>query len=208
MASGDYVDVALKYAKGVASGKIVACKWVKLACQRHLDDLKRKNWEYAFDRWHGNDICDFVEKLPHIEGVWDTPTLTLEPPQIFILVSVFGWRRKADGHRRFSYVYIEMARKGAKSTLTAGIALYCLCCEDEPGPQIIIGATTGEQAGKVFNPAKKMVEKTPDLREAFGLKPWAKSVTCAMNNRSRQGLPVQEIRLRSLQSPVRSVHVD
>lgn len=188
MASGnrrkprDFVDVANFYAEDVVSGAIVACKWVKLACQRHLDDLKRNDWPYVFDRWHGNDVCDFIEKLPHIEGVWETPTIQLEPPQVFILVCIFGWRRKEDDGRRFSYVYIEMARKGAKSTLTAGVSLYCLCCENEPGPQIIVGATTGEQAGKVFQPAKKMVEKTAALREAFGLQAWAKSVTCAMND--------------------------
>lgn len=181
MAVADYVDVAEKYAKDVCSGRIAACKWVRLACKRHLDDLKRKGWAYRFDRWHGNDVCDFIEKLPHTEGIWDTPTIKLEPPQVFILVVVFGWRRKADGKRRFSYVYIEMARKGAKSTLTAGVSLYCLCCENEVGPQVIIGATTGEQAGKVFNPAKRMVDKTGDLRDAFGVQSWARSITCAAN---------------------------
>ena len=132
------------------SGKITACKWVKLACRRHLKDRRRtgRDWPYHFDRWHADDVCDFIEKLPHIEGAWDTPGIWLEDPQIFILAVVFGWR-KADGRRRFTTVYIEMARKGAKSTLTAGVALYCLCCEGEPGPQIVIGATTGEQAGKV-----------------------------------------------------------
>ncbi len=178
----DYSGIAEKYARDVVKGRVVACKWVRLACKRHLDDLKAqsaKGCPFYYDPWHGDDICDFVEKLPHIEGVWETPTIYLEDPQVFILAVIFGWRRKEDGLRRFSSVYIEMARKGAKSTLTAGVALYCLCCEDEPGAQIIIGATTGEQAGKVFNPAKRMVEKTPDLREAFGLEAWARSVTCA-----------------------------
>ncbi len=94
---------------------------------------------------------------------------------------VFGWRRNEDGGRRFSKAYIELARKGAKSTLTAGIALYCLCCEDEVGPQVVIGATTNEQAGKVFKPAKRMVEKLTDLQEAFNLRAWARSITCGDN---------------------------
>jgi phage terminase large subunit-like protein len=33
-------DPAKKYANSVLNGDIVACKWVKLACQRHLDDLE------------------------------------------------------------------------------------------------------------------------------------------------------------------------
>lgn len=181
--SRDYVAVATQYAKDVVGRRIVAGKLLKQACRRHLDDLKRakreKGWGYYFDPWHGNDVCDFIEKLPHVQGVWDTPTLRLEPVQIFILVVIFGWRRSEDALRRFSIVYIEMARKGAKSTLTAGVGLYCLCCENEVGPEIYVGATTGAQALKVFAPMQQMVRKTGDLREAFGLTAWAKSITCA-----------------------------
>ncbi len=184
----DYSAIAEQYAKDIVSGKIVAGKLMKLACKRHLDDLGKLtfgDWPYYFDRWHGDDICDFIEKLPHVEGTWVTPTLFLEPPQVFMLVCIFGWR-KEDGNRRFTTVHIEVARKAAKSTITAGVALYCLCCEGEVGPQIIIGATTGEQAGKVFNPARHMVDKTPELREAFELEAFARAVTCRMNNGSIQ----------------------
>jgi len=181
----DYVRIGEQYARDVVARRVVACKWVKLACQRHINDLKRakadKAWGYYFDRWHGDDICDFVEKLPHVEGQWKTVTLFLEPAQIFILSTVFGWRRSEDGGRRFSDVYIEMARKGAKSTLTAGVGLYCLCCEDETGPQVIVGATTGDQAQKVFKPMLGMVRRSPDLQEAFAVRAWARSITCGAN---------------------------
>lgn len=178
----DYAGIAEQYTRGVISGKVVACKWLRLACKRHIDDLKRakKGWLYSFDPWHADDVCDFIEKLPHVKGSWGTSTLYLEAPQVFILAVLFGWRR-ADGNRRFSMAYIEMARKGGKSSLAAGIALYCLCCENEVGPEIVIGATTGEQAGKVFEPAKKMVDKTPALRQAFGLETFARSIACSEN---------------------------
>ncbi len=179
----DYVSVATAYAKQAVrdrKGKRF-CKWVQLAAKRHLNDLKRKRWPYEFDEWHANDVCGFVERLPHVEGVWDTATITLEPPQIFMLTVIFGWRRKSDGGRRFTSVYIEMARKGAKSTLTAAVALYCFVCEGEVGPQIIIGATTGEQAGKVFEPAKRMVERAPGFADYFGLKVWARSIESKQN---------------------------
>ncbi|NTS64166.1 terminase large subunit [Sphingomonas sp. HHU CXW] len=182
----DYTAVALAYAKAAAADRVQArhCKWVRLAAQRHLDDLKRardKAWGYYFDPWHANDVCDFAEKLPHVEGVWDTPTITLEPFQIFVLAMVFGWRRHETGGRRFTSVYEEVARKNAKSTKTALISLYCLACEEEPGPQVLTAATTFDQAKKVFHPAKRMVEKMPALQEAFGLIPWAKSITCSDN---------------------------
>jgi phage terminase large subunit-like protein len=182
----DYVAVAEKWARDVVAKRIVACELVRLTCRRHLEDLKRakrdKAWGYHFDSWHGNDVCDFVEKLPHVKGRWDPKTIVLAPPQVFILVCLFGWRRNVDGLRRYTSAYIEMARKGAKSTLAAGIGLYCLTCEQEEGPEIYVGATTGAQALKVFEPMQGMARKTPDLREAFGLTVWAKSITCADNN--------------------------
>lgn len=180
----DYIGIAFSFAvEAVNDTKHKKhCKWVRLAAQRHLADLKKASWRYEFSAWHANDICDFIEKLPHVAGTWDTRDIHLEPAQIFILCSIFGWRRKTDGGRRFNYVYIEMARKGAKSTLTAAVALYCLTCEGEVGPEIIIGATTNEQAHKVFNPAKIMVDQTADLREAFNLETFARSVFCEKNS--------------------------
>ena len=180
----DYPRIALAYAEGAVADTEGErhCKWVRLACQRHLDDLARSeaepDWPYEFDDWHASDICDFVEKLPHVEGRWATPTIVLEPWQVFVLVVVFGWRRRSDGGRRFSMAYIEVARKNGKSALTAGVALYALTCEGEPGPQAYIGATTGEQAGKVFKPAAEMVRRTPALREAFGLEAFSWSIAC------------------------------
>jgi len=181
--SRDYAQTALQYAREAAKDKKGRrfCKWTRLAAQRHLSDLKKREWDYVFDEWHAGDVCGFIEKLPHIEGVWDTPHLHLEAAQVFILAVVFGWRHKETRARRFTRVYVEMARKNAKSTLTAGVALYCLACEDEIGPQVIVGATTGAQAQKVFHPAKRMVEKTPALQEWFGLQPWARSITCGEN---------------------------
>jgi hypothetical protein len=41
LAGQSYVDMGLDYARKVASGEIPAGQWVKLACQRQLDDLKR-----------------------------------------------------------------------------------------------------------------------------------------------------------------------
>lgn len=39
---------------------------------------------------------------------------------------------------------LQSSRKNAKSTIAAAIGLYCQCCEDELGPQVISGATTGK----------------------------------------------------------------
>lgn len=94
---------------------------------------------------------------------------------MFFVVNIFGFR-KPDGTRRFDTALLAIARKNAKSTLAAAILLYCMCCEDEAGAQLLTAATTGSQARIVFDYAKKMVLKTPDLREAFAVEPFANAV--------------------------------
>ena len=176
-----YADVADRYAYDVLAGHQVACKWVRLACQRHINDRTRAvtdaAWPFCWDPDEADNVCGFAEALPHIEGKWATANITLEPWQVFCLSVIFGWRRRSDGGRRFSKVYWEVARKNAKSTLAAIVTLYCFTCEAEPAPYVFVGATTGAQAQKVFHPAKMMAIKTEALREAFGLQVWAKSIT-------------------------------
>ncbi|MGY4572585.1 terminase TerL endonuclease subunit [Bradyrhizobium sp. USDA 3256] len=185
----DYPSIAERYCRDVLAGAVVAGKWTRLACRRHLQDLARAGdatFRYTFSAWHASDVCDFIEKLPHVEGKWASPTITLEPWQVWLLVCVFGWRRKSDGGRRFEQSYVEVARKNAKSALTSGVSLYCLTCDGEVGPQIKTAATTGGQARIVFDVASKMARATPDLREAFGLEVMANSVVCHQNNGSIQ----------------------
>jgi phage terminase large subunit-like protein len=181
----DFVGIAKSYAKKAANPKNrkVFGVWMRLAAQRFLDDLKRakqKGAPFKFDEWHAVDVCDFAEKLPHVEGRWETPTIVLHESHVFFLVNLFGFR-KPDGSRRFTTALFAIARKNAKSTLAAIIGLYCQSCEGEQGPQVITGATTGQQARIVFGVAKRMVEKTADLREAFLLEPFANAIASYSN---------------------------
>lgn len=182
MAAGnrDYVGIATAYAERAAKdsrGKTHG-RLIHLAAKRFLKDLKRAQGArppFIFDDWHACDACDFIEKLPHIEGVWESPDIVLEPFQVFFVVQIFGFRNH-DGTRRFTTVVLAIGRKNAKSTLAAGILLYCQSCENEPGAQIISAATTYSQAKIIFEVARLMALKTPDLREAFGLEVFAKGI--------------------------------
>ena len=160
---------ALKYAREVLSGHVPACKWVRLACQRHIDDLARTDWPYTFDPAKANKVCAFIQNLPHIKGEWGTVTIKLEPWQKFILSVVFGWVGKASGLRRFRTGYVEVPRKNAKSTLSTGIALYMLTEDGEAGAEVYSAATTRDQARIVFAAAQEMARRTPDLGEYYGL---------------------------------------
>lgn len=179
-APSDYVDVAMAYATEAAANKGKRFgRLIQLAAKRFLKDLKRaqkKGAPFYFSREHANHVCGWIELLPHVEGKWETPEIKLHASHVWFLVQLFGFR-KPDGNRRFTSALFAVARKNAKSTLAAAILLYCECCENEEGAQIISAATTFSQASIIFNVAKRMVEKTPDLREQYGLETWAKSIS-------------------------------
>jgi hypothetical protein len=45
---GPYVSQALEYATDVVEGRVPACKWMRLACERQLADLERDGPEFPF----------------------------------------------------------------------------------------------------------------------------------------------------------------
>lgn len=177
----DYLQLADDYAADVLHGRIVTGKWARLAVARQQRDRHRattdSTWRYVFSRDHATGVCTFIESLPHVEGAWDTPTIRLQPWQCFLLVCLFGWRHRDDlTRRRFTSLYFESGRKSAKSTLAAGLTLYHLLHEDEPGASVICGASTGQQARVVFGIAQRMVRRSAALRDA-GLQAFAHAIT-------------------------------
>jgi len=190
----DYCGIALAYAKRAADEKNRARfgKWIRLAARRYLRDLERarkRGGPFYFDPEEACRACSFIEHLPHVEGKWKNAdgspqiNIVLHESDVFFVVQLFGFR-KPDGARRFSMALKAIARKNAKSTVAAAIGLYCQCCEDELGPQVISGATTGKQARIVFGVAKRMVEKTSALRDAFGLEAFANAIPSYSNGGS------------------------
>lgn len=169
----DFVAIAEQYAHDVVSGRILACEKVKLACKRHLEDLKRAEagWIYRFDRAKAARICRFAELLPHTKGKWaaNAERIALQPFQAFVLCVLFGWIKILPGTRRFSLAYIEMGRKNAKSTLAAIIGNYMFAADGEFGAEVYSGATKEDQAMEVFRPALLMLLRSPELKTVLGV---------------------------------------
>ncbi|ELW9236321.1 TPA: terminase large subunit [Proteus mirabilis] len=175
------VNAANQYARDVVRGKIVVCQYVIDACQRHIDDMaqeKSRKFRYRFDKDLAEQAAKFIQLLPHTKGEWafKRMPITLEPWQLFIVCSAFGWVHKGTKLRRFREVYTEIPRKNGKSAISAGVALYCFTCDNEFGAEVYSGATTEKQAWEVFRPAKLMCKRTPLLIEAFGIEVNAKNM--------------------------------
>ncbi len=92
-----------------------------------------------------------------------------------ILRPLFGWKRP-DGTRRYRRAYIEIPKKNGKSTLCAGIGLYLLIGDSEPGAEVYSAAADRDQAGIVFNEAAAMVKASPALASRLEVVPSTKRI--------------------------------
>lgn len=153
----------------VVGGRSPACRLVILACERHLRDLKEGPARGLI--WRPQSALyaiEFFGYLRHSKGEWGGKPIVLEPWQEFGVGSVFGWMR-ADGLRRFRTVYEELPRKNGKSTKLAGVGIYVLVADHEPGAEVYAAATKRDQARIIFGEAQRMVRASPELRELVGV---------------------------------------
>lgn len=166
-----HVAKAAQYIEDVLSGKVVVCKYVKQACQRQVDDLKRADggWRYYFDHDAAERVCKFTSFLSHFKGPLAGKCITIEPWQAFILTTVFGWLRHDNGKRRFRNTYIEVPRGNGKTTLSVGPALYCMAGEKESGAEVYVAARLLYQSKIAFDAAHAMLRRAPKFRKALGV---------------------------------------
>ncbi len=211
MAGASYFDRAKAYAARVVGGQEAAGKFERLAAQRFLRDLERQRSEgfpYFFDEAAGGRACRFMELLPHIKGEWAKPTyidgklgyakIKLQDWQVFIVINIFGWKHVQTLLRRFRRVYEEVARKNAKSTLAAGILLFAVAADAEPGAHVYSAATTGEQAREVFDVARNMALREPEFLARFGVDVGKHDITIAHSASSAKPLNAEASTLDGL----------
>jgi len=156
-------DRATAYAEAVLAGEIVAGPHVRNACRRHVDDLGRDDLKFDADA-AARALRFFETKLFLSEGQFEGRPFRSQPPQDFIIGSLFGWKR-LDGFRRFRRAYLEMGKGSGKSPTAGGIGLYGLMADGEAGAEVYSAGATKEQAGILFRDAVKMVSKSPDLEK-------------------------------------------
>lgn len=189
----DYIGIARQYERDVLSGDVLACKWVKLACQRNQRDIARAesdpDWPYRFDESSAVAICAGAETFPHIKGplafvvgqdesgrnLWNT--INLEPWQAWLLTTIYGWQHKGPGkkRRRFKVVLVLVPRKNAKSTLGAVAINYALTGDGEGGAEVYSAATTRDQAKVSAEIAWEMGRRSHNFRDYYGVKIGAKT---------------------------------
>jgi phage terminase large subunit-like protein len=118
-----------------------------------------------FDSAAADRIVEFfVRFLRHSKGQWAGQPFALLDWQAHALRRLFGWKR-VDGTRRFRRGGIWVPKKQGKSTMAAGLELYLLVADDEPGAEVYTAAVDRGQAGIIYAEVASMVRQSPDLRK-------------------------------------------
>lgn len=173
------VAQAIRYAKAVRDGRVVAGVLVKLACKRFLTDLEAVAngtgpWDFDPDLAEWPMI--FAGQLVNIKGPEAGKPLRLMDWQRFIFANVFGFVERDTRVRRFRQAVVYVPRGNGKTSIAAPIALYLTFVEKEGGAEGYAAAVTRDQARILFEMAQNMARRSPEFCAMYGVEVGAHTI--------------------------------
>lgn len=96
-------------------------------------------------------------------GRFERLPFVLAPWQAFIVGSIFGWKRKADGCRRFNTAFIETGKGSGKTPVAAGVGHLMLMADQEDRAEVYAAAVDKEQASILFRDAVAMARMSEEI---------------------------------------------
>lgn len=155
-----------KYCEDCISDKIISCRKHKWSCIRFLKDLEKEkdlSYPYYFDIDKANKFIKWTSEFKHTKGSKAVVGKTFLLPIYlkFMCSNIYGWYNKKDGSRRFSKMYLQVARKNAKSQILSMMALYewCIYLGNNSLSEVYCAATKKDQAKIVFDESKRMLKQ-------------------------------------------------
>lgn len=204
------VDRVTEYAQRVVNGEILCGHLHKLACQRHLNDLKKQNTEefpFYWDIKASERILEFAETLTIAEGGKPKP-VRLIGSQIFDIGSRFGWKNKK-GFRRFRRSYKSEARQNGKTFENGIMGTYIGNFSGYNYGKLFTVATKKRQARLAWEEMAKFIKVDEDLQELFEVKDYKSVIECNITNSTIEALSKEaglEDGFRSIFSSVDEIH--
>ena len=148
-------------------GKRLSQRWVKLLrLLPGYDPFAVDRELYRFDPVTGQLVIDFFEQvLKHVKGEKGGQPFLLERWQKSFNANLYGWKNIDTTLRRYREAFLKVGRKNGKTPIAAGVSLFSLVVDDEPGSEIYCAAADSDQAALVFEHAAGMVFQDKDLTE-------------------------------------------
>ncbi len=165
-------DRVTAYAQRVVAGGVVCGRLHFLACQRHLNDLRKqrtKNFPYYWDAEEAARVLEFAETLTLAEGEEPKP-LRLMDCQAFDIGCTFGWKKTVNGKRRFRRRYKSISRQQGKTMENGILGTYIAGFSGYRHGKLFTVATKKRQARLAWEEMAKFIKIDPDLAELFSVK--------------------------------------
>ena len=148
----------------IQSGHVAVSERVRKVYAKIVTDIKKPQGAYVFDERRANKPIIFIERFcKHSKGEWAGKPVRLELFQKAYIAALFGFVHEKTGLRRYRETLFMVARKNGKSTLLAGLALYMLIADDEPGAEVYSTATKKDQARIIFDETQNMIKQSAEL---------------------------------------------
>jgi phage terminase large subunit-like protein len=123
---------------------------------------------YYFDQTVADAAVDFFPRfLRHVKGEWFNRPFELSPADAHDIRQVFGWRRRADGYRRYRRFHKWVPRKNGKTIGVAGIGHLMTVGDGEMGAETYSHAVDKNQSAISYTMAAQMVALSPSLRDLY-----------------------------------------
>ena len=178
----DYNPI-LEYYEKIKSGEEVVCKKIRRLFEKLADDLGGSvgadGTVYHYSVSRANHVLEFAENYcRHSKGKLGGQLVVLELWEKAMLAAMFGFIDD-EGRRRYREVILIVAKKNGKSLIASIVGLYLQVGDSEPGAEVYAVATKRDQAKIIWGEAKRMVNKSPELRRI--IKPLVGEMDCAAN---------------------------
>ena len=164
-------DPAGPYAGLVLAGEIAVNKYVRAVCERHQLELARQgdsDFPFYFDAGAAARIIGFFQtKLCHGAGKFIGTPFEILPWQRFLLSTLYGWKQRENGERRFKVCYLESGKGSGKSPIVAGMLLYFLLADGRKNEEGGIFAASADQGSLLAKMAVDMGAASPTISPYF-----------------------------------------
>ena len=173
----------MEYYNQIRDGKVIVSKKVQRIYQKLAEDLSGSTGAdgtmYHYSPSRANHILEFAENYcRHSKGKLGGQLVVLELWEKAMLAAMFGFIDD-EGRRRYREVVLIVAKKNGKSLISSIVGLYLQVGDGEPGAEVYAVATKKDQAKIIWGEAKRMVNKSPELRKL--IKPLVGEMDCAVN---------------------------